>query len=130
MLFFVTVVVAFAIVVDVVVVFVVSLVVIFLIVVVVVVLVIIVIVIVLVVVVVAVVVVVVFVVVVLIVVFVVLVYCSGAESTRLLFSVFEYTYLIFWNVFWSLAPVIAIGLFDRNIGKLSFAFLLDIYLTR
>jgi phospholipid-translocating ATPase len=33
-------------------------------------------------------------------------------------SVFEYTYLLFWNVFWSLAPVIAIGIFDRNIGTL------------
>ncbi|KAK2466652.1 hypothetical protein APHAL10511_000910 [Amanita phalloides] len=27
--------------------------------------------------------------------------------------VFEYTYLIFWNSFWTFAPVIAIGLFDR-----------------
>lgn len=32
-------------------------------------------------------------------------------------SVFEYTYLLFWNVFWSLCPVIAIGLFDRIIGQ-------------
>ncbi|ORY23821.1 putative phospholipid-translocating ATPase [Naematelia encephala] len=29
--------------------------------------------------------------------------------------VFSYTYLLFWNVFWTLLPVIAIGLFDRNI---------------
>ena len=36
----------------------------------------------------------------------------------LVFSVFEYTYLLFWNVFWSLCPVIAIGLFDRIAGKL------------
>ena len=28
----------------------------------------------------------------------------------------DYTYLLFWNVFWSLAPVIAIGVFDRHIG--------------
>lgn len=31
-------------------------------------------------------------------------------------SVFEYTYLLWWNVFWSLCPVIAIGLFDRIVG--------------
>ncbi|KAF8237704.1 phospholipid-translocating P-type ATPase [Tricholoma matsutake] len=27
--------------------------------------------------------------------------------------VFEYTYLLFWNSFWTIAPVIAIGIFDR-----------------
>jgi phospholipid-translocating ATPase len=32
-------------------------------------------------------------------------------------SVIDYTYLLFWNVFWSLAPVIAIGVFDRHIGR-------------
>jgi phospholipid-translocating ATPase len=31
-------------------------------------------------------------------------------------SVFDYTYLIFWNSFWTLCPVIAIGLFDRIVG--------------
>ena|ERR1700722_2539891 len=31
-------------------------------------------------------------------------------------SVFEYTYLLFWNSFWTIAPVIGIGLFDRLIG--------------
>ena len=31
-------------------------------------------------------------------------------------SVLEYTYLLFWNVFWTLCPVIAIGVFDRFIG--------------
>jgi phospholipid-translocating ATPase len=31
-------------------------------------------------------------------------------------SVFEYTYLLFWNSFWTLCPVIAIGLFDRIAG--------------
>ena len=30
---------------------------------------------------------------------------------------FEYSYLILWNVFWSLCAVIAIGLFDRLAGK-------------
>ena len=29
---------------------------------------------------------------------------------------FEYTYLIFWNSFWTLCPVVAIGLFDRIVG--------------
>jgi len=33
-----------------------------------------------------------------------------------LISVFEYTYLLFWNSFWTLAPVIGIGLFDRVTG--------------
>ena len=28
-------------------------------------------------------------------------------------SVFEYTYLLFWNSFWTILPVIAMGLFDR-----------------
>ena len=26
---------------------------------------------------------------------------------------FEYTYLLFWNSFWTILPVIAMGLFDR-----------------
>jgi len=38
------------------------------------------------------------------------IYCAWSTT-----YVFEYTYLLFWNVFWSLAPVIAIGTFDRNI---------------
>jgi hypothetical protein len=37
-------------------------------------------------------------------------------SNDLSLSVFEYTYLIFWNSFWTLCPVIAIGLFDRIVG--------------
>lgn len=28
-------------------------------------------------------------------------------------SVFEYTYLLFWNTFWTIAPAIALGIFDR-----------------
>ncbi|EJD02206.1 phospholipid-translocating P-type ATPase [Fomitiporia mediterranea MF3/22] len=37
-----------------------------------------------------------------------MIYCGWSSQ-----YVFEYTYLLFWNVFWSLCPVIAIGLFDR-----------------
>lgn len=29
----------------------------------------------------------------------------------------DYTLLLFWNVFWTLLPVIAIGIFDKNIGE-------------
>ncbi|KAF6763732.1 phospholipid-translocating ATPase [Ephemerocybe angulata] len=36
------------------------------------------------------------------------IYCAWSSN-----YVFEYTYLLFWNSFWTLAPVIAIGLFDR-----------------
>lgn len=32
-------------------------------------------------------------------------------------SVLEYTYLLFWNSFWTVAPVIGIGVFDRLAGK-------------
>jgi hypothetical protein len=32
------------------------------------------------------------------------------------FSAFEYTYLLWWNSFWTIAPVIAIGVFDRLVG--------------
>jgi phospholipid-translocating ATPase len=31
--------------------------------------------------------------------------------------VYEYTYLLFWNVFWTLVPVIFIGIFDRDIPE-------------
>lgn len=31
-------------------------------------------------------------------------------------SVFEYTFILWWNSFWTIAPVIAIGLFDRIVG--------------
>ena len=33
-----------------------------------------------------------------------------------LHSAFEYTYLLFWNSFWTIAPVLGIGLFDRIVG--------------
>ncbi|GAA5987172.1 hypothetical protein JCM11641_002155 [Rhodosporidiobolus odoratus] len=39
-------------------------------------------------------------------------YCGYSATT-----VYEYTYLLFWNVFWTLVPVIFIGIFDRNIGE-------------
>ncbi|GAA6027010.1 hypothetical protein JCM8097_006037 [Rhodosporidiobolus ruineniae] len=39
-------------------------------------------------------------------------YCGYSATT-----VYEYTYLLFWNVFWTLIPVIFIGIFDRNIGE-------------
>lgn len=34
-----------------------------------------------------------------------------------MYSVFEYTYLLWWNSFFTIAPVIAIGIFDRHAGK-------------
>ncbi|GJN88512.1 hypothetical protein Rhopal_001478-T1 [Rhodotorula paludigena] len=39
-------------------------------------------------------------------------YCAYSATT-----VYEYTYLLFWNVFWTLIPVIFIGIFDRNVGE-------------
>ncbi|GLB34568.1 putative cation transport ATPase (P-type) (TC 3.A.3) family, type IV subfamily protein [Lyophyllum shimeji] len=36
------------------------------------------------------------------------IYCAWSST-----YVFEYTFLLFWNSFWTLCPVIAIGLFDR-----------------
>ncbi|KAH7107578.1 phospholipid-translocating P-type ATPase [Auriculariales sp. MPI-PUGE-AT-0066] len=38
------------------------------------------------------------------------IYCQWSTT-----YVFDYTYLLLWNVFWTIAPVIAIGLFDRLI---------------
>lgn len=37
-------------------------------------------------------------------------------SKLTLHSAFEYTYLLFWNSFWTIAPVLGIGLFDRIVG--------------
>ncbi|GAA5931924.1 uncharacterized protein JCM15063_001604 [Sporobolomyces koalae] len=39
-------------------------------------------------------------------------YCGYSATT-----VYEYTYLLFWNVFWTLVPVIFIGIFDRDVGE-------------
>uniref|UniRef100_A0A0W0FFE3 Phospholipid-transporting ATPase n=1 Tax=Moniliophthora roreri TaxID=221103 RepID=A0A0W0FFE3_MONRR len=36
------------------------------------------------------------------------IYCGWSSAYA-----FEYTYLLFWNSFWTIAPVIAIGIFDR-----------------
>ena len=41
-----------------------------------------------------------------------MIYCGWSSQ-----YVFEYTYLLFWNVFWTIAPVIAIGIFDRMAGE-------------
>ncbi|KAF8350409.1 phospholipid-translocating ATPase [Amanita rubescens] len=41
--------------------------------------------------------------------------------------VFEYTYLIFWNSFWTFAPVIAIGLFDRIVDDKALMALPQLY---
>lgn len=50
------------------------------------------------------------------------IYC-GWSSTY----VFEYTYLLFWNVFWTLLPVIALGLFDRDVDADSLMALPELY---
>ena len=45
--------------------------------------------------------------------------CALALTRRRRCSVFEYTYVLFWNTFWTIAPVIGIGLFDRIVGACS-----------
>jgi magnesium-transporting ATPase (P-type) len=45
--------------------------------------------------------------------------CSTYGSRLSHYSVFEYTYLLWWNSFWTIAPVIAIGIFDRIVGTSS-----------
>ncbi|KDN51083.1 hypothetical protein RSAG8_00712, partial [Rhizoctonia solani AG-8 WAC10335] len=50
------------------------------------------------------------------------IYCGWSTT-----YVFEYTYLLFWNVFWSIAPVIAIGIFDRNIDSDILVILPELY---
>ncbi|KAJ7481094.1 phospholipid-translocating ATPase [Mycena galericulata] len=41
--------------------------------------------------------------------------------------VFEYTYLLWWNAFWTIAPVIAIGLFDRLVDAEALMALPELY---
>ncbi|KAJ7143107.1 phospholipid-translocating ATPase [Mycena crocata] len=41
--------------------------------------------------------------------------------------VFEYTYLLWWNSFWTIAPVIAIGLFDRLVDSKALMALPELY---
>ncbi|KAJ7772973.1 phospholipid-translocating ATPase [Mycena maculata] len=41
--------------------------------------------------------------------------------------VFEYTYLLWWNAFWTIAPVIAIGVFDRLIDADALMALPELY---
>ncbi|WWD00085.1 hypothetical protein V866_006993 [Kwoniella sp. B9012] len=41
--------------------------------------------------------------------------------------VFAYVYLLFWNVFWTIMPVLAIGLFDKDIDDESLMALPELY---
>ncbi|KAJ6622908.1 hypothetical protein B0H10DRAFT_2213939 [Mycena sp. CBHHK59/15] len=41
--------------------------------------------------------------------------------------VFEYTYLLWWNSFWTIAPVIAIGLFDRLVDAKALMAIPELY---
>ncbi|KAJ7633042.1 hypothetical protein FB45DRAFT_521378 [Roridomyces roridus] len=41
--------------------------------------------------------------------------------------VFEYTYLLWWNAFWTIAPVIAIGVFDRLLDAEALMALPELY---
>lgn len=36
------------------------------------------------------------------------IYCAGSATYA-----FDYTYILFWNSFWTIAPVVGLGLFDR-----------------
>ena len=38
-------------------------------------------------------------------------YCAFSSTI-----VYQYTLILFWNVFWTLLPVIAMGVFDRNLN--------------
>ena len=51
-----------------------------------------------------------------------MIYCGWSTT-----YVFDYVYLLFWNVFWTLLPVIAIGLFDRNIDADTLMSLPELY---
>ena len=50
------------------------------------------------------------------------IYCGWSTT-----YVFEYTYLLFWNVFWTLLPVIAMGLFDRDVDAEALMALPELY---
>ncbi|KAH9832873.1 phospholipid-translocating P-type ATPase [Rhodofomes roseus] len=50
------------------------------------------------------------------------IYCAWSSS-----YVFEYTYLLWWNSFFTLAPVIAIGLFDRHVDDHALMALPELY---
>ncbi|KAJ3576886.1 hypothetical protein NP233_g123 [Leucocoprinus birnbaumii] len=50
------------------------------------------------------------------------IYCAWSST-----YVFEYTYLLFWNSFWTIAPVIGIGLFDRVIDSSALVDLPQLY---
>ena len=39
-------------------------------------------------------------------------YCGFSTTT-----VYEYTLILFWNVLWTLIPVITMGVFDRNLDQ-------------
>ena len=41
---------------------------------------------------------------------------------------FGYIYLLFWNSFWTFAPVIAIGIFDRVVGMSNYSIWVDVVL--
>ncbi|GAA5954486.1 hypothetical protein JCM3765_004472 [Sporobolomyces pararoseus] len=49
-------------------------------------------------------------------------YCGYSATT-----VYEYTYLLFWNVFWTLIPVIFIGIFDRDVGERALMWVPELY---
>ncbi|ODO02976.1 hypothetical protein I350_05819 [Cryptococcus amylolentus CBS 6273] len=53
-----------------------------------------------------------------------MIYCGWSTT-----YVYAYVYLLFWNVFWTLCPVIAIGLFDRNIDDETLMALPELYST-
>ncbi|KAL7423375.1 hypothetical protein Q5752_002678 [Cryptotrichosporon argae] len=50
------------------------------------------------------------------------IYCGWSTT-----YVYAYVYLLFWNVFWTLAPVIAIGIFERNIDAETLVKLPELY---
>ncbi|KAK4685890.1 phospholipid-translocating ATPase, partial [Tremellales sp. Uapishka_1] len=51
-----------------------------------------------------------------------MIYCGWSTT-----YVFAYVYLLFWNIFWTLLPVIAQGLFDRDIDATTLMALPELY---